>query len=145
MRCELVTGVQTCALPILVGEIEPDAVGAGEQQRGNQEDRPARHLAFRRRRREMQLGLAVEAVDLCLEALDDLVAVETEVIGVAEHETHRVGGARQLLEQAAPDGVEIGISDAEHIGDRSEEHTSALQSLMRISSADFCSKNKTKI
>src|SRR3546814_1552509 len=67
----------------LVGEIEPDAVGAGEQQRGNQEDRPARHLAFRRRRREMQLGLAVEAVDLCLEALDDLVAVETEVIGVA--------------------------------------------------------------
>src|SRR3546814_1503886 len=110
MRCELVTGVQTCALPILVGEIEPDAVGAGEQQRGNQEDRPARHLAFRRRRREMQLGLAVEAVDLCLEALDDLVAVETEVIGV-----------------------------------RSEEHTSELQSLMRISYAVFCLKKKNNI
>src|SRR3546814_14356347 len=74
-------------------------------------------LAFRRRRREMQLGLAVEAVDLCLEALDDLVAVETEVIGVAAHETHRVGGARQILELAALDGVEIGIADAEHIGD----------------------------
>src|SRR3546814_14395777 len=65
----------------------------------------------------MQLGLAVEAVDLCLEALDDLVAVETEVIGVAAHETHRVGGARQILELAALDGVEIGIADAEHIGD----------------------------
>src|SRR3546814_14994573 len=85
--------------------------GAGEQQRGNQEDRPARHLAFRRRRREMQLGLAVEAVDLCLEALDDLVAVETEVIGVAAHETHRVGGARQILELDALDGVEIGIAE----------------------------------
>src|SRR3546814_19291499 len=100
MRCELVTGVQTCALPILVGEIEPDAVGAGEQQRGNQEDRPARHLAFRCRPREMQLGLAVEAADLCLEALDDLVAVETEVIGVAAHETPRVGGARRILEDS---------------------------------------------
>src|SRR3546814_6381866 len=84
----------------------------------------------------MQLGLAVEAVDLCLEALDDLVAVETEVIGVAAHETHRVGGARQILELAALDGV------------RSEEHTSELQSLMRISYAVFCLKktnNKDQI
>src|SRR3546814_8429504 len=35
---------------------------------------------------------------------------------------------------------EIGISHA----DRSEEHTSELQSLMRISSAVFCLKKKTK-
>src|SRR3546814_6484036 len=35
-------------------------------------------------------------------------------------------------------------SRREHLGERSEEHTSELQSLMRISYAVFCLKKKTK-
>src|SRR3546814_2888432 len=35
-----------------------------------------------------------------------------------------------------------GVSGAEHVGPRSEEHTSELQSLMRISYAVFCLKKK---
>src|SRR3546814_1002967 len=42
-----------------------------------------------------------------------------------------------LLRQLGDDGVEVVIG-------RSEEHTSELQSLMRISYADFCLKKKTK-
>src|SRR3546814_8236862 len=36
-----------------------------------------------------------------------------------------------------------GIADTGQSKGRSEEHTSELQSLMRISYADFCLKNKT--
>src|SRR3546814_7952609 len=41
-------------------------------------------------------------------------------------------------------GVEIGFDEIDRIGrdDRSEEHTSELQSLMRISYAVFCLKKK---
>src|SRR3546814_3081128 len=39
-------------------------------------------------------------------------------------------------------GVEVGPRDAEQLGPRSEEHTSELQSLMRISYAVFCLKTK---
>src|SRR3546814_2702516 len=41
----------------------------------------------------------------------------------------------------APRGLEIGRLP-DHRPDRSEEHTSELQSLMRISYAVFCLKNK---
>src|SRR3546814_6895933 len=48
----------------------------------------------------------------------------------------------------APDKVFVAISvdfdDALSMGDRSEEHTSELQSLMRISYAVFCLKKKNK-
>src|SRR3546814_5867886 len=39
--------------------------------------------------------------------------------------------------------TEIGAAPARHLVDRSEEHTSELQSLMRISYAVFCLKKKT--
>src|SRR3546814_8394714 len=41
-------------------------------------------------------------------------------------------------------GVAPAGSDPEQIGTRSEEHTSELQSLMRISYAVFCLKKKTQ-
>src|SRR3546814_7593662 len=42
-------------------------------------------------------------------------------------------------------GLSIGLArDDGHAGSRSEEHTSELQSLMRISYAVFCLKNKIK-
>src|SRR3546814_7295677 len=49
---------------------------------------------------------------------------------------HEVGGA-QLLESGLGVGVDVAAP-------RSEEHTSELQSLMRISYAVFCLKKKTK-
>src|SRR3546814_5297300 len=39
----------------------------------------------------------------------------------------------------------VGFSDAARAGVRSEEHTSELQSLMRISYAVFCLQKKTKV
>src|SRR3546814_4124249 len=55
------------------------------------------------------------------------------ILKIAENET--VGGDHQLAGQ----GRMVGIS----LGHRSEEHTSELQSLMRISYAVFCLKKKT--
>src|SRR3546814_4507187 len=48
-----------------------------------------------------------------------------------------VGGRRQALHQHLVDPAAV------HVDHRSEEHTSELQSLMRISYAVFCLKKKT--
>src|SRR3546814_7670279 len=51
----------------------------------------------------------------------------------------------RLRYRAAPQiGEDRPILRADHEGSRSEEHTSELQSLMRISYAVFCLKKKTK-
>src|SRR3546814_5415231 len=42
-----------------------------------------------------------------------------------------------------PPGVESALATREQVVERSEEHTSELQSLMRISYAVFCLKKKT--
>src|SRR3546814_6347385 len=59
----------------------------------------------------------------------------------------RLGGAKpggSLVEHAID--IAVTVIGAEALGgfDRSEEHTSELQSLMRISYAVFCLKKKTK-
>src|SRR3546814_3733828 len=52
-----------------------------------------------------------------------------------------MAGDRHLkLEHAVTNGILLAQSDAEQV--RSEEHTSELQSLMRISYAVFCLKKK---
>src|SRR3546814_8982287 len=51
--------------------------------------------------------------------------------------------AQRLLERRHGDIDPNGTAMAKDIGDRSEEHTSELQSLMRISYAVFCLKKKT--
>src|SRR3546814_1323433 len=61
---------------------------------------------------------------------------------------HPLGApARHMIERHHVD-VEIGLEhrrlDIEEGSDRSEEHTSELQSLMRISYAVFCLKKKKK-
>src|SRR3546814_1271555 len=53
-------------------------------------------------------------------------------------------GLFQHGEQFAPQFIAHGVALLRTI-ERSEEHTSELQSLMRISSAVFCLKNKRKI
>src|SRR3546814_10266309 len=93
-RCALVTGVQTCALPIYNPNGEP-------------------------------AGLPVlETWDGAKRYLDDL-----------EFDTNSPFIAR-------PQGM---TSDTRAIDLRSEEHTSELQSLMRISYAVFCLQKNTRL
>src|SRR3546814_9376749 len=57
------------------------------------------------------------------------------------------GQAHDLVAQADAEGGQLALEEHPRGGDgvvRSEEHTSELQSLMRISYAVFCLKNKKK-
>src|SRR3546814_7096945 len=65
----------------------------------------------------------------------------TEQIGVARGQA--LGGHRRLARRGRVDNV-IGVDGVRHVSNRSEEHTSELQSLMRISYAVFCLKKKKK-
>src|SRR3546814_5315200 len=53
------------------------------------------------------------------------------------------GGRLELVAMAGIDPGSDGLERARRLGVRSEEHTSELQSLMRISYAVFCLKKKT--
>src|SRR3546814_9062875 len=102
-RCALVTGVQTCALPISLKPILKP------------EDSRARVLA--------------EAARLAQSRTEGATNVPTSVPDVL----------RALVAAGeAPRG------DAKEAAPRSEEHTSELQLLMRISYAVFCLKKKKK-
>src|SRR3546814_2253037 len=117
-RCALVTGVQTCALPIsrLEFSMEADEVRVGIAIAA---DQPAQHL--RRHHRE---GDAIPAITHgCI------------AVGHARDAADRRGADRAVAEAAGP------AMDRSRV-DRSEEHTSELQSLMRISYAVFCLKQK---
>src|SRR3546814_6392716 len=110
--CALVTGVQTCALPISAGR------GAGLLQRPGR-PAPARH------RRAVAGGRRP-----------------------ARRRSAGTGLLRQLAAHSAPRPHPPGPERARagrrlRARQRSEEHTSELQSLMRISYAVFCLK-KTK-
>src|SRR3546814_3739772 len=64
-------------------------------------------------------------------------------VGVGGIVDHDVGAAHQFLDRrVASRFVMLGVGDVAY--GRSEEHTSELQSLMRISYAVFCLKKKTK-
>src|SRR3546814_8155919 len=60
-------------------------------------------------------------------------------VGLPELAQALVAGGRRVLLWDRPN---CGASDISFDGDRSEEHTSELQSLMRISYAVFCLKKK---
>src|SRR3546814_8893498 len=128
-RCALVTGVQTCALPIypLTGNRDRgvEAVfyspplaydwrvfaGAGHASGRFEEGKGEHDSAF--------AGIEYRARDLVVEA---------------EASGHRYGYGSKLGAR---------LSATADINDhRSEEHTSELQSLMRISYAVFCLKTK---
>src|SRR3546814_4768338 len=92
---------------------------------------------------ELQRGpfdIAVEIgnADHTLVRRIDVLAVDLEILGDLP-----AGGAgeralRHLLEHRPQIGVHVGKPGVIRIGVRSEEHTSELQSLMRISYAVFC-------
>src|SRR3546814_5173967 len=102
-RCDLVTGVQTCALPISPRE-SVNLLEAISPLRGHNEARV------------VQRGADEPGVILTERRLVSLVQVA-----------------------AWPDSAEQ-VTDT--VASRSEEHTSELQSLMRISYAVFCLKKK---
>src|SRR3546814_4691570 len=112
-RCALVTGVQTCALPISRQPATLDPIG--------------------------QQDAAVCTV-LGGDAADP---VRRQGIGIGRPESRCRVGARQLR----PRRGEVPAMRAQQVVaafvvERSEEHTSELQSLMRISYAVFCLKKK---
>src|SRR3546814_4754554 len=57
---------------------------------------------------------------------------------------NRVSNYNRLLTRATADRLGVKPMTAAHMSDRSEEHTSELQSLMRISYAVLCLTKKTK-
>src|SRR3546814_3198068 len=81
---------------------------------------------------------------------------DVERVGLLAGEAQEIAGANLVLAPRAALGIERGAQELD-VGDagnldrileakeRSEEHTSELQSLMRISYAVFCLKTKTKI
>src|SRR3546814_1860259 len=122
-RCALVTGVQTCALPIFrVGEVtEPDVVKLDQPKLQRIDVRIERPWDFR---------------------LADLDALQISM-KVDEHAFLRaVAVLEHQIELRTPDVFEIVVHELHDL--RSEEHTSELQSLMRISYAVFCLKKKNK-
>src|SRR3546814_8954673 len=100
-RCALVTGVQTCALPISVPDRRFDMAGRAQHE-----------AASREHRQEQYHDRPAEAF------------------------SRAVAGCQIIADHT-------GQKWSEPQPDRSEEHTSELQSLMRISYAVFCLKNKT--
>src|SRR3546814_4081773 len=128
-RCALVTGVQTCALPISRGR-DPD---------GSRVPLSGRQLWI------LHVGKARKADEIWP------VSVAAKLV---DHELH--AGGRDLragifhdISQSRHDGTRVfDRANDRHLvpdlGFRSEEHTSELQSLMRISYAVFCLKKKNK-
>src|SRR3546814_3042775 len=110
-RCALVTGVQTCALPIL------------------------REVC----RLHEQIG-----GELAGRAGHDARAV---LAGIGAHRLHELAQRLEFFVLVQRDDVPVGpltIDEGKVVESvRSEEHTSELQSLMRISYAVFCLKKKT--
>src|SRR3546814_10255707 len=130
--CALVTGVQTCALPILVD----GAPGHGEGHNSGQ---------------AMNIVAALAVKDWMVRTN----TAGTLVIwpGVAEE---LLGGKARFVRAGVFKDVDAAIfshvssqlatawGQPNGTGMRSEEHTSELQSLMRISYAVFCLKHKNK-
>src|SRR3546814_9701851 len=107
--CALVTGVQTCALPISVAGRRRQAQGGAGESR----------------------GAAVQAVPRGRRPLP-LQAGRCRWRAAAAGRGPRIRARHRATGRAA------------QAGGRSEEHTSELQSLMRISYAVFCLKKKKR-
>src|SRR3546814_8571916 len=82
-------------------------------------------------------------------AAADALRRERELLALALQQGRRLagdaraGGAQRVAERDGA-AVEVGLVEVEAELVRSEEHTSELQSLMRISYAVFCLKKKTQ-
>src|SRR3546814_8193073 len=146
-RCALVTGVQTCALPICVlGDIgirERNLLGKGQDL----------FLKF-------QVGAEASEIELSFTEpyfLDRRLSAGFDIF----HSTRDLTDESSFERETTGFGLRLGYDLTEFLSQRFhyrlsrdeitnveedarlEEHTSALQSLMRISYAVFCLKKKT--
>src|SRR3546814_5575914 len=117
--CALVTGVQTCALPILLVRRSVDQKRLRSEAEVDADDRAERG------RTPSQFH----------DDLDFLRGSQTEPAMFLGRRQAEQPHLAKVAQNFLGDGVVLG--DA-----RSEEHTSELQSLMRISYAVFCLKKK---
>src|SRR3546814_1322412 len=125
-RCALVTGVQTCALPILLMTMRALTEGARALVYY------AAGLVDRAHLGDKAAGARLDLLTPLAKAYGTDIGVEVTSLGVQVH-----GGMGYIEETGAAQHYR----DA-RIAPRSEEHTSELQSLMRISYAVFCLKKK---
>src|SRR3546814_7012742 len=77
--------------------------------------------------------------------LGGLLAVADGLVVIGEDELQRrLQAADAIVERHLGHLLDMRLAGFFRVGRRSEEHTSELQSLMRISYAVFCLKQKTK-
>src|SRR3546814_7873174 len=96
------------------------------------------------------IGAVAVAIDhlrrVIVEADVEIIAIDRTGIAVNELDARSRGRLQDDTQVAAPavrrEQAEIDVADDIAGADRSEEHTSELQSLMRISYAVFCLKKK---
>src|SRR3546814_1457534 len=136
--CALVTGVHTCALPIssaLLMGISCSTESGGRRQQGGTAAR--RH--YKPSSVAFAFGLAggVGMGGVADAAAFGLAALQPEARLLSLWPVDDEGELHRL-----PAGTGIEGREADVVARRSEEHTSELQSLMRISYAVFCLKKK---
>src|SRR3546814_6750741 len=80
---------------------------------------------------------------MLVERMAAVAEVERDVVagGIAQR-ILRVRGNGRAFDHVVAHGRDHRVGHRQHLGPRSEEHTSELQSLMRISYAVFCLKTK---
>src|SRR3546814_6264204 len=137
-RCALVTGVQTCALPI---SLNAQAKSAARSAFESAKQRFFNHLIT-----------AMQTPSLVASIARDLEAGHACVVQIVS--TGEALMERRLADIPTEewDDVRVDVTPREYVLSylehsfpvRSEEHTSELQSLMRISYAVFCLKKKNK-
>src|SRR3546814_4493819 len=142
MRCALVTGVQTCALPICydlrgaAGPVEGEATGPSKVQAGDVTAAVKWASANRDKIAVINISIGFEKPNKALAAAIDAAIAKGIVV---------VAAAGNRDPDAEPEDEESeGAQGQDEPPARSEEHTSELQSLMRISYAVFCLQKKTK-
>src|SRR3546814_7595815 len=141
--CALVTGVQTCALPIseVTRTIRQDDRLAYSEAARAIDDSGAQVLCVQHEY-GIYGGVAGDYLLALLERVSlPLVVTLHTVLDHPGEDERRVMEA--LLRRASR--VIVMAERGREILERSEEHTSELQSLMRISYAVFCLKKKNKI
>src|SRR3546814_2736272 len=136
-RCALVTGVQTCALPICGHRLREEAAGDDQRQRAHHQQ--GSKACAGGPAADRQLGDTADHLTDLAPGIEADRRQGADVYGDVEDQAVVL----RLLDADHSDGVE-GLPGENQVGGRSEEHTSELQSLMRISYAVFCLKKKTR-
>src|SRR3546814_10083495 len=136
-RCALVTGVQTCALPIYSAR-HGHSRTCGHFGRGTIFAKAGGWTSCYKRRKHMAEG-NYGTRHLMEEEMRE------KGMGVFENKMAPAPENKSLSSMTKADLIALAEKEGTDLTDatRSEEHTSELQSLMRISYAVFCLKKKT--